>query len=1834
MKNFPIPGGEKNYILDRAAMHENVNCLSSCDTQFYMGGYNYCDFIALALGTSQSIYLLKHGMCEVVVFKPSCDPCKNVEIFEILLSDARPSSADLIFEFVNNNHFDSCPSYKELKCSAPGCSYKTTDSSNLTRHEQEHQQQKFKCAEARKKCNAPGCTYASDDSSHLKRHEKTHQQQKFKCAESDCDFQTAAKKDLKKHIKETHARKKCNAPGCTYASDDSCNLKRHEKTHERVMPLPVDMMLANLNSNRGHRPIGCLKPISEEVKQRIQAEIELFKEEQIKRWNACACCDELCRPTTSHNVDLDEHWQERLEFRLRWMTGIPEAVRTSYDISKVDSRLKNLSNVALSPRGVIIGDTVQQSRLRLCDACFLSLSKTKQRSPPKFAIANGWEIGDTPKCFSDATWAEIRMITLAPITGVIKIIGRGGTRRKLHSHTMALINAAGPAATYFPQDLEKQDFQVVFSNASDQDIEHSKKKLVRVRKAKIDELASDVKRNNIAYANAKRLDSFIATLKDDTTLDHLCEIDNQNLIQEVISDTNRVNSGFDESDSCVVETSGGLFNLDPVAPIDEDEADMPESSTPIDPELRRFKVTNSSTFLPGRDPIYYGAAFPDLFPFGRGTPNSKRPVPVSLEAGLRHLLLLSSRRFAQHKVFSLAAFDELARRRCHRNLVVKLKSRPTAAQEAIRLSPSAVKKLLRHNDKVTQAARTGRAIPELEHIPELQHAKNVLNILNQSSGKTFGTNEERLAMRRRVYAYYHKFGRPHLMITASPRDDNSFWIAVHAGFDANTPESTAKNFEDLWQHPQKVFPGQDDIQRAALKDPVLAAVHFDEFSKFFFEKIVGWDKSKGQAAAGGGLFGKAVAYTAGVETQGGGTLHMHALIFLEDFPASTKEEQLWVKAGQDFSHQYCTYADSLASAIYPIYHLFLSKKEPSVSNSGECTFHCPVCSSGYLESLPVPFFLKTNLVKFPRPMAKCTVCHRAFTAGALRSECTKFLANIAGLDLKGLKNKVESLLSGSDLKNGFLIPKSLDDESRKQLSVVLATAFKNLPVSPPSASVTCDSSSEACCDCDFETHITNDQIENAPSGISQISTSLQEYIWANIVLTQAIFVSQEHSFKHHGSCFSRGKKRGCKQLICRYDNPKAERLMQTALEYTSSLDPSETIENELCLRRVVGCEYLTPYNEQLFSIIRSNHDIAFLRGRSIIYSVKYTVKPQETVDSTAIVERLITGFDRAFRRREELETENPNWTDTQRGSGRLHSLLYQLTGVQEVANTMASFYVYRNEMAFYESHPKATLILASALAKARQEDDEIVISPYPQADGSYSGMTAYQDYLWRPLKLDKLSWFEYQQGIELINIKKQKTNKRQKTSTATFIDDMCSASDDDSDSSDTDTSKDCDANGLYHLHPNHPKVDTMMASVRSNPAVVEILGPGLAPKYRQQNDIDKDNFSMYSLLMFVPHRSVNELKENAKAEGYRWGENEDEDDLALYQPNQAGDLVIVKVVQGVSTKGYVTIYNPETAHTLEVSSDSLIPLDTWTMAFTVAKQRGIICSSGLTFIDFNNDRWEAMAEAQIRSQKYYDRMKRLAETDPELADADIPAYVWNGDEESESDAEFPNEDIIDSDETHLDFADQGDEARAPGPLVEVDPRDVLIPPTGQPISIYASDFAKFQEGLKTALSMPSIVDASFVYPIQELSVKELFSLIHSAQYHASPTSCSMLHAAQRHSVLGKNSSKTIEVVIDESKSSIAVPIYASLQEVASLFKLNVDQHRAFVIVGKALLHAFADDERSVPADEYLLLRASHQAILLLHGLAGSGKSFVIRAWIALAESWNKPYAVRTCAMTG
>jgi len=217
-------------------------------------------------------------------------------------------------------------------------------------------------------------------------------------------------------------------------------------------------------------------------------------------------------------VSLNKRWTDILCKRLHWTSDIPDAIRADYNVSKFDSRLQALANVALSPRGVIEGKHGGNFQLCFCKSCFTSLNNNQLNTPPKFSIANSFAVGDVPACFKDASWAEIRMVTLAPLSGVIKIIGRGRSQRSLHSHTMALINEPGPASTYIPQDITQGDFQVIFANPKDSDRAYAKKKFTQVRRRCVDELAAYVTKNIIAYAGAHRLQEKIDSLDDDSSM--------------------------------------------------------------------------------------------------------------------------------------------------------------------------------------------------------------------------------------------------------------------------------------------------------------------------------------------------------------------------------------------------------------------------------------------------------------------------------------------------------------------------------------------------------------------------------------------------------------------------------------------------------------------------------------------------------------------------------------------------------------------------------------------------------------------------------------------------------------------------------------------------------------------------------------------------------------------------------------------------------------------------------------------------------------------------------------------------------------------------------------------------------------------------------------------------------------------------------------------------------------------------------------------------------------------------------------------------------------------
>ena len=100
--------------------------------------------------------------------------------------------------------------------------------------------------------------------------------------------------------------------------------------------------------------------------------------------------------------------------------------------------------------------------------------------------------------------------------------------------------------------------------------------------------------------------------------------------------------------------------------------------------------------------------------------------------------------------------------------------------------------------------------------------------------------------------------------------------------------------------------------------------------------------------------------------------------------------------------------------------------------------------------------------------------------------------------------------------------------------------------------------------------------------------------------------------------------------------------------------------------------------------------------------------------------------------------------------------------------------------------------------------------------------------------------------------------------------------------------------------------------------------------------------------------------------------------------------------------------------------------------------------------------------------------------------------------------------------------------------------------------------------------------------------------------------------------------------VSDEKPSVKVPLFSSLHEVCEIFTLfDPDQRRAFVIGAIAFLSSYIDDG-SIATD----CVKENQVFALVQGLAGSGKSYVINAWCALAKSWGRESAILCVAITG
>lgn len=200
----------------------------------------------------------------------------------------------------------------------------------------------------------------------------------------------------------------------------------------------------------------CFGAVSDEDKQFVVRKWNEFITARSER--VCASCDELVKLGYSKLYTVESLPLEAMKECLKPRRELCADVLAEYDLTTFHT---DLSGMLLSKRGVYPADSpveipnyealpavieaARQSigtnpRICICNRCNTHLRSQYHRNrPPKFAIANHFELGPIPDVFTRATYAELRMVSQGTPLCTIKVL-TGEGHRPLQSHTTAWFN--------------------------------------------------------------------------------------------------------------------------------------------------------------------------------------------------------------------------------------------------------------------------------------------------------------------------------------------------------------------------------------------------------------------------------------------------------------------------------------------------------------------------------------------------------------------------------------------------------------------------------------------------------------------------------------------------------------------------------------------------------------------------------------------------------------------------------------------------------------------------------------------------------------------------------------------------------------------------------------------------------------------------------------------------------------------------------------------------------------------------------------------------------------------------------------------------------------------------------------------------------------------------------------------------------------------------------------------------------------------------------------------------------------------------------------------------
>lgn len=276
-------------------------------------------------------------------------------------------------------------------------------------------------------------------------------------------------------------------------------------------------------------------------------------------------------------------------------------------------------------------------------------------------------------------------------------------------------------------------------------------------------------------------------------------------------------------------------------------------------------------------PSFWAKAFPMLFPYGVGAPESYPHVTLSLADHVRWLLEQYDHRFRVHPMFAFMVCSVEQRRQALLSARIQMRRRDFDKDAQI-LSNITVEDLR-------------KAAEEEER--KLSISNPAVRLLKRrvfaTASRVFGTDSVRYRWRNSMWSTGVRFGPPSVWATINPDDLHDPLVQLLVGEEINMD----RFYETLERGPDRTTRA-----RNVAADGFAAAKFFHFLIDTILETLFGIKVNDRRVHVRKGVFGYINAYFGAIECQGRGTLHFHLLIWLQGAP--TVEEMRELLKSEEF----------------------------------------------------------------------------------------------------------------------------------------------------------------------------------------------------------------------------------------------------------------------------------------------------------------------------------------------------------------------------------------------------------------------------------------------------------------------------------------------------------------------------------------------------------------------------------------------------------------------------------------------------------------------------------------------------------------------------------------------------------------------------------------------------------------------------------------------------------------------------------------------------------------------------------------------------------------------